>query len=91
VLQNFAELAILGGKVETAALLLGFVDGRFETWADGRQMTEVMQRKRLEEQLQTRLGAGETAKLQRQGKRLSFFEAEVLAKIGKPSDDPSAR
>jgi len=82
MLQNAAELAALGGDVHTAALLTGFVDHRFASWPDGRQTTEVMQRKRLANALAAGLAADELARLTDQGSRLTAFEADMLAGFG---------
>jgi predicted ATPase/DNA-binding winged helix-turn-helix (wHTH) protein len=79
LLQNAAELAIIEGSLETAALLLGFVDQRFKAWADGRQATEIMQRKRMVERLEQGLSASELKRLGERGASLSAFEADLLA------------
>jgi hypothetical protein len=79
VLQNAAHLAIAAGKMETAALLLGFVDHRFEGWVDGRQSTEVMQRQRMLTRLEEEFASAELQKLLAQGADLNRFEADVVA------------
>lgn len=81
VIQNAAELAAYDGRAETAALLLGFADAGFDSWEDGRQWTEVMQRKRIVALLEAaRMTEADRAQLIVQGGALSLFEAEMLAK-----------
>lgn len=84
IIQNAAELAAHDGKLEAAALLLGFADAGFGSWEDGRQATEAMQRERIV----ALLGAGKMAeaeqqRLNEQGRALSLFEAEVLAEMSR--------
>jgi hypothetical protein len=80
ILQNASELLAHDGNLETAALLLGFVDAGFASWEDGRQGTEVRQRDRIVAILNggSMSGAQQTG-LFEQGSSLSMFEAEVLA------------
>ncbi len=79
VILSAGDLAILEGNLETGALLLGFVDGRFATIADGYQMTEQMQRGRMLANLERALPPADLKRLTAQGAALSLFEASHLA------------
>ena len=79
LLQNAAELMAVRGAYDVAALLLGFTDKSFESWIDGRQATEEMQRNRLAALLEGALPRAEYRRLLEQGRALSLFEADHLA------------
>jgi predicted ATPase len=83
VILSAGELAIMDGKLETGAMLLGFVDGCFATVADGYQMTEQMQRTRMLARLEQGLPASVRDHLTRQGAALSLFEAGLLGGVAK--------
>jgi predicted ATPase/DNA-binding winged helix-turn-helix (wHTH) protein len=89
LIQNAAELLAYDGALETAALLLGHADAGFDTWEDGRQKTEAMQRERVVALL---AGAGmtdaERERFVQQGRALSVFEAEVLAGVAGAATEP---
>ena len=79
VLQNAAEYRYWRGDHAESALLLGIIDKRIETWPDGRQATEQMQRDRLGERLAEALGADEYRRLLQQGAELGLEDARPLA------------
>lgn len=79
LLQNAAELLATRGAYDVAALLLGFADKSFESWIDGRQATEEMQRNRLAATLEAALSRRERDRLMQQGRALTLFEADHLA------------
>ena len=81
ILQNAAEWRYWRGEHQQAALLLGLIDRRIETWPDGRQATEQMQRDRLGERLAGALGAAELQRLLEQGGALDLVDAGQLAGI----------
>ena len=73
--------------------VLGYVEQPpppgFDTWEDGRQKTEAMQRQRVVALL---AGAGmtdaERERFVQQGRALSVFEAEVLAGVAGAATEP---
>lgn len=81
LLQNAAEMASLEGSSGVAALLLGYTDGRFGTFADGRQKTETMQRERIIARLEVAILPAELAKLLQDGQKLGWHEADALAAV----------
>ena len=85
IFQNASELLAHDGDLETAALLLGFVDSGFASWEDGRQGTEKRQRDRIIGLLEAGgLPPAQQKRLFEQGGRLSMFEVEVLSGLNKP-------
>jgi hypothetical protein len=79
ILQNAAEFRYWKGDHTEAALLLGIIDKRIESWPDGRQTTEQMQRDRLAERLTEALGETEYRRLLKQGAELDLEDARPLA------------
>ena len=80
IFQNASELLAHDGELESAALLLGFVDAGFASWEDGRQATEEMQRDRIIALLDAGdMSSARQENLFAQGGCMSLFEAEVLA------------
>lgn len=79
IIQNATELAARDGRLNDAALMLGFVDHCFDDWPDGRQPTEAAQRERIETILSAQLDRESYAALSERGRSLSVFEADVLA------------
>jgi predicted ATPase/DNA-binding winged helix-turn-helix (wHTH) protein len=79
VLQNAAEHRYWQDDHTESALLLGIIDKRIETWPDGRQATEQMQRDRLGERLAEALGEAEYRRLLAQGAELGLEDARPLA------------
>jgi hypothetical protein len=79
ILQNAAEFRYWQGDHSEAALLLGIIDKRIESWPDGRQATEQMQRDRLAERLTEALGEAEYRHLLKQGAELGLEDARPLA------------
>ena len=85
IIQNAAALLAHDGKLENAALLLGYVDAGFASWEDGRQITEAIQRERLTGLLDASgMPVLRQQQLIAQGAGLSAFEAELLAGITRP-------
>ncbi|MGB3339787.1 MAG: winged helix-turn-helix domain-containing protein [Devosia sp.] len=82
IFQNASELLAHDGKLETATLLLGFVDAGFASWEDGRQATEARQRDRIIRLLDVGgMSTAQREQLFEQGGCLSMFEAEILAGV----------
>ena len=79
LVQGMAELHAHEGRPEVAALLLGYTDQRFESWADGRQETEILQRDRILLLLDAVLPPAERDRLIEQGRALTHYEADHQA------------
>lgn len=87
VLQNIATIEAIAGDAKRAARLLGFVDGRFAGFSDGRQYTEATQRTRIMERLAAAIPPAELASLMKEGESLSAFEADYIANFPGPELD----
>jgi hypothetical protein len=84
IFQNAAELMAHDGELQSAALVLGFADAGFASWEDGRQGTELRQRERIVGMLDAGgMLRAEQSRLLEEGGRLSLFEAETLAGLGR--------
>lgn len=90
MLQNAAGIEIAAGDPRRAARLMGFVDRRYASFPDGRQPTEDIQRIRIMEQLKAALPADKLGRLLKDGKSLSAFEADYLARFPVSEPDRAA-
>jgi predicted ATPase/DNA-binding winged helix-turn-helix (wHTH) protein len=79
MLQNAAGIEAVAGDPRRAARLMGFVDGRYGAFPDGRQYTEQLQRARIMERLTAAIPALELASLMKEGESISAFEADYFA------------
>jgi predicted ATPase/DNA-binding winged helix-turn-helix (wHTH) protein len=82
LLQNAADLASLKNHDESAVLLMGYLDGKFSAWPDGRQSTEEIQRERVCKRLMGRMDEIEYYRQLELGSTLGSYEADHLAGFG---------